>query len=63
MDKFWDLLNRSVIIQAVITLVFSGLIAFLVIKQQDVPEELWLAFGSILGFYFGTKIQANAQNR
>jgi hypothetical protein len=62
-DKFWELLNRSVIVQSLITLLFSGTIVYLIVSQMPVPEELWLAFGSILGFYFGTKVQQNAQAR
>jgi positive regulator of sigma E activity len=57
MDRFWDLLERSVIVQALLTLLFALLICALLLLQRPVPQEVWIAFGAILGFWFGTKSQ------
>ena len=55
--KFWDLLKESVILQGLITVMVFGLIAFLLITKQEVPDQLWQAFALILGFFFGAKVQ------
>jgi len=64
MNKFFELLQQSVIIQATVTLILTGVIAYLWIKGVTVPQELLYSFGVILGFYFGSKSQLwiNARN-
>lgn len=57
MDKFWDLLRESVIIQGIIVIMILGLIAYLLGTGQEVPEPLWSAMLLILGFFFGSKVQ------
>jgi len=55
MAKFWELLRESVILQAIIALVLTGVICYLYVIGQDVPESLVQALFVILGFYFGSK--------
>ena len=57
MKQFWDLFAKSVIIQGGLTLGILGLIAYLLITKQEVPDQLWYAFSSVLGFFFGSKVQ------
>ena len=57
MDKFWDLLDRSVIVQGVTTLVLVGACVYLCVVGQPIPELLGDATMLALGFYFGTKVQ------
>jgi len=57
MNKFWDALKESVILQGVITVMVLGLIIFLLATKQEVPEQLWTAFALILGFFFGSKVE------
>ena len=57
MDKFWDLLKESVIGQLTIVVMVIGLIGYLLITGQEVPDQLWQAFMLILGFFFGSKLQ------
>ena len=57
MDRFWDLLERSVIVQALLTLLLAVAICVMVMQGRIVPQELWIAFGAVLGFWFGTKSQ------
>jgi uncharacterized membrane protein YfcA len=55
--RFWDLLEKSVILQATITLVFAGTVVYLIVVNRPVPEIIGYALSSILGFYFGSKSQ------
>jgi len=65
MDRFWDLLERSVIIQGAVTLAFVITICVLVGMSRVVPQEMWVALGLVLGFWFGSKVQneVHAQER
>lgn len=55
MERFWDLLKTSVIVQGLITLALVGTCCYLWATQQDVPSELWTALSIVLGFFFGSK--------
>jgi len=57
MAKFWELLQESVIVQALITLALVITTCYLVATGQDVPELLSTAMMLVLGFYFGSKVQ------
>ena len=58
MDKFWELLKESVLVQGIITLVLLSVISYLTIAGKPVPELLGSALMLVLGFYFGTKSQS-----
>jgi hypothetical protein len=53
--SFWDAFNRSLVIQALITLILVCVIAYLYCTGQPVPQDLITFFGLILGYYFGSK--------
>lgn len=57
MSKFWDLLEESVIVQAMVTLIAVSTICYLYVSQQPVPETLTAIVMLILGYYFGSKQQ------
>jgi len=56
MRTFWDLLQESVIVQAVITLLVVGAVIYLSVTGQEVPELLSNITGLVVGFYFGSKL-------
>jgi len=56
-DKFWQLLQESVIVQALITLTLVATVCYMVATGQDIPELLSTALMLVLGFYFGSKTQ------
>lgn len=58
MRRFWDLVKDSTIIQGLITLSVIGVTCYLWATGQPVPQDLWTADGIILGFFFGSKVQA-----
>jgi hypothetical protein len=57
MKEFWRLLEESVIIQSVVTLVIIGVIGYMVMTGQSMPKEFWAIAGSVIGFWFGSKSQ------
>lgn len=57
MDKFWCLLEESVIVQSTVTLIAVGVTAYMVMMMHDVPKEWWTIMGIIIGFWFGSKVQ------
>lgn len=63
MEKLWDLLGTSVLVQAAITLALLMTICYMYISGLEVPDALLNAFMVILGFYFGSKVQNTIQRR
>lgn len=57
MDKFWDLLKESVIFSGIITVALTGAAVYLWVTGQQVPEELYLLLGTVVGFFFGGKVE------
>jgi hypothetical protein len=58
MAKFWELLEDSVIIQALLTLGVWTAIIVLVCLGRSIPEILSAGGYTILGFWFGSKAAA-----
>ena len=57
MKKFWQLLQESTLIQALMSLMLLATILYLYIVGREVPQELTQFMVLILGFYFGSKSQ------
>ena len=57
MDKFWQLLSESTIVQALVTLVLVVADCFLWATGKPVPPELLQLTTVVVGFWFGTKAQ------
>jgi hypothetical protein len=57
MIKFWELLQESVIIQGVVTLVLVVTLCTMFITGKPIPELLGAITTLVLGFWFGTKSQ------
>ncbi len=56
MQTFWLLLKESVILQAVLTLSVWGVLLYMVVMGNPVPDILTTAASLVLGFYFGSKL-------
>jgi hypothetical protein len=56
MNKFWTLVEQSVILQAVLTLSIWGVVLYLVVSGRPIPDVLLGAANLVLGFYFGSKL-------
>lgn len=55
MDKFWNALMESTILQGSLALLFASTACYMWIVGRDVPETLIALLGLILGFYFRSK--------
>lgn len=61
MTKFWELFAESVILQAILALMFGGTVCYMYLVGVEVPETLLTLLGLIIGFYFGGKTQVEAR--
>ena len=62
MQKFWELLQESVIVQGVVTLGLTGVVIYMEVTGKEISGTLNNAFLLALGFYFGSKVTlASAQ--
>jgi len=55
MDKFWSLLEQSVIVQGLLALGFGGTVCGMYVTGKAVPQELITLMALILGYFFGAK--------
>jgi len=55
-DKLIDLFKTSALIQGSMALAGFGVICYLAVVGRPVPEILAAIVGTIVGYYFGTKI-------
>lgn len=62
MTNFWELVERSVIIQGIITLCLIGTVIYLTVSQVEVPKLIEALTLLVVGFYFGSKVE-NATTR
>lgn len=62
MDKFWELLERSVIIQSVVTLLLVVTVCVMAIRQWEVPDLIKTLTIAVVTFWMGSKVQ-NEANR
>lgn len=62
LSRFLDLLERSVIVQGIVTTLVIGTMCYLFVIGRPIPEVLVTFASLILGYWFGTKSQ-NALNR
>lgn len=62
MDKLFDLLRESVLVQGLLALSVIGVVLYLAVQGKEIPRDLWGLTALILGFYFGSKVE-NAKMR
>ena len=55
--KLLDLLERSVLVQALSTLACLGMLLFLIATGKPIPETLSQITWALLGVYLGSKIE------
>lgn len=58
MDKFWDLLASSAVVQGILTVMVVGADIYLFATRQPIPEQLWQLTMLVVAFYFGAKSQS-----
>lgn len=57
MERFWDLMAESVIVQGLLTLGVTACVFIAIFSAIEVPKEVWTLLGLAWGFYFGGKSQ------
>lgn len=60
MNKFWELLEKSVIVSGALTLMFGGAACYMFVMGIEIPELLAFILTSIVSFFFGSKVTAAA---
>jgi len=61
MNRFWDAMNKSIVVSSILALCVLLTICYLAIAQLEIPEVLILGFGTILGFFFGSRSGQQAE--
>lgn len=56
-SRFLDLVERSVIVQAAITLILISTLAYLWIAGKPVDQNLLVLTFTVIGFWFGSKVE------
>ncbi len=56
MQTVLNAINGREITQSVMALVLLGAIVYLAVTGQSVPDILQVAFATVLGFFFGAKV-------
>ena len=54
-DRFWDAMNKSVIVSGTLALAVWAAIIYLSVAQIAVPDGLMAGGSLILGFFFGAR--------
>jgi hypothetical protein len=57
MNRFWDLVASSVIVQGLVTLALIGTTCYLYAQGSAIPDSLLSLDGIAVGFFFGSKAQ------
>jgi len=63
MSKFWELFAESVILQAILAIMFGGTVCYMYLTGMEVPDTLIALLSAIVGFYFGGKTQIAAAKK
>ena len=56
MQTFLSAINGREITQSLMAITLLGAIVFLSVTGQTVPDTLQVAFATVLGFFFGAKV-------
>lgn len=60
MERFWDEFSKSTITSGILAILVWGAIIYLSIAGMDLPDALTVGGGSIIGYFFAAK--SNAQS-
>ena len=62
-DKFWMLLEKSTLTSGVLSVLLVGSVCYLAIVGKPIPDLLTVSTGTIMGFFFGVKVEASYRIR
>lgn len=58
-----DRIKKLLTVKSIVTLVITGVFAFLAIIGKVTAEQLIVIYTAIIGFYFGTQAQKKADQK
>ena len=61
MNRFWTLLERSVIFSGLIALTMVFTASWCAVNQIPLPEYFSIPFGLVIGYFFSEKVRNSAQ--
>lgn len=59
--KLLEMFEDSIIIQSVVTLITVGAMVYMGVQGKEIPESLRAISFTIIGFWFGSKVQRAEQ--
>lgn len=62
MDKFWELMEKNVLVSSMLAAGLVGTVMYLAITGQPIPEIIAALCGTVVGYFFGAKVQQAANN-
>lgn len=62
MDKFWELMEKNVLVSSAIAVVLVGTSCYMWATGQVLPPAMEAALMLVLGYFLGAKIQQAANN-
>jgi len=60
-ERFWDAMNKSVLVSSLLALIVWAAIIYLSITQGAIPDGLMAGGSLILGFFFGARSGQQAE--
>lgn len=63
MNRFWDLVDKSTITSGVIAICLVGTSCYCVVAQLPMPDYFLMALGTVIGFFFSSKVKDEATRK
>jgi len=60
MNTFWKLVEKSTITSGIIAICLVGTACYCVIAQLSMPDYFLMALGTVIGFFFTSKVKDEA---
>lgn len=57
MDKFWELMEKNVLVSSLLAAGLVGSVIYLAVSGQEIPEIISALAGTVVGYFFGAKVQ------
>lgn len=54
MNKFWELFEKNVVISGALAVVMFGVVGYLAVTGQPIPEVVAGLAGTVAGYFFGS---------
>lgn len=63
MDKFWELMEKNVLVSSLLAAGLVGAVIYLAVTGRPIPEIISALAGTVVGYFFGAKVQQAASAR